>query len=165
MELTPQMIKDFVEKPFAFIERTGLKALILEPRHIKIALPLEGNQGHLGSLYAGALFTVAEIPGGALFLTTFDVSKFYPVVKDMYIRFRRPALSEVTVELRMSQEEVDRIVAEAEKNKKADFVLEAEVKDTTGQVVALSKGVYQLRVHGDSAVTPDSMVETTRSTL
>lgn len=165
MKLTPQMMKDFVEKPFAFVERTGLKALILEPRHIKIMLPLEGNQGHLGTIYAGALFTVAEIPGGALFLTTFDVSKFYPILKDMYIRFRRPAATDVTVEMRMTQEEVDRITAEAGQNGKADFLLEAEVKDAGGEVVALSKGVYQLRVHGDAVAAKDSIVETERKKL
>lgn len=149
MEMTPEMIKGFVEKPFAFIEHTGLKALILEPRHVKVVLPLEGNQGHLGSIYAGALFTVAEIPGGALFLTTFDATKFYPVVKEMSIQFKRPALTDVTVEMHMSLEEADRIVNEAEEKKKAEFTLLAEVKDAGGKIVAVSIGVYQLRRIGD----------------
>ena len=145
MELSPQEIKQFVEKPFAFVERAGIQALKLEPRHIKLKMPLKGNENHFGSMYAGALFTLAEIPGGALYLTTFDVSRYYPVVKEMNIRFRRPAATDITVELSITAERVEVIQQEAAKNGKADYTLETELKDTAGTVVALGKGIYQLR--------------------
>ncbi len=61
MELKPEEIKLFVEKPFAFVERSGIEAVELEPRHIKLKMPLKGNENHFGSMYAGALFTLAEI--------------------------------------------------------------------------------------------------------
>ena len=145
MELSPQEIKQFVEKPFAFVERSGIQALELEPRHIKLKMPLKGNENHFGSMYAGALFTLAEIPGGALYLTTFDVSRYYPVVKEMTIRFRRPAATDITVELSITAERVEVIQQEAAKNGKADYTLETELKDAAGTVVALGKGIYQLR--------------------
>lgn len=145
MELSPQEIKQFVEKPFAFVERSGIQALELEPRHIKLKMPLKGNENHFGSMYAGALFTLAEIPGGALYLTTFDVSRYYPVVKEMNIRFRRPAATDITVELSITAERVEVIQQEAAKNGKADYTLETELKDAAGTVVALGKGIYQLR--------------------
>jgi len=145
MELSPQEIKQFVERPFAFVERSGIQALELEPRHIKLKMPLKGNENHFGSMYAGALFTLAEIPGGALYLTTFDVSRYYPVVKEMNIRFRRPAATDITVELSITAERVEVIQQEAAKNGKADYTLETELKDAAGTVVALGKGIYQLR--------------------
>lgn len=145
MMLTPEEAQAFIEKPFAFVERIGLKALVMEPRRIKLALPLEGNANHIGSIYAGALFTVAELPGGALFLTTFDVERFYPVLKAMNIRFRRPAFSDVTVEVSLAEEEVQRIAEEAERLGKSEFTLSVEVRDADNQVVAETEGVYQLR--------------------
>ena len=143
--LTPQDAKAFIEKPFAFVERVGLEALVMEPRHVKLRLPLADNANHIGSIYAGALFTVAELPGGALFLTTFDVERFYPVLKAMQIRFRRPAFTDVTVEVDLTAAEVERITAQAEQSGKAEFTMYVEVKDADDRVVAQSEGTYQLR--------------------
>ena len=110
-------------------------------------MPLSGNQNHIGTLYAGALFTLAEIPGGALFLTSFDVQRFYPLIKEMNLRFRRPATSDITVEARLSDEEIARIQAEAEQNGKADYHLELQLCDASGEVVAQTRALYQLRKH------------------
>jgi len=145
MELTPEEIRAFVEKPFAFVERSGIRALELQPRHVKLEMPLAGNENHIGIMYAGALFTLAEVPGGALYLTTFDVTRYYPIVKEMNIRFRRPAATDITVALSISEERVQDIQKEAAENGKAEYMLETELKDTAGTVVALGKGIYQLR--------------------
>ena len=145
MELSKEDIRDLLESKVAFIERTGVKALILEKGRIKLSAPLAGNENHIGTMYAGALFTLAEVPGGALFLTSFDVTRFYPVVKEMKIRFRRPAATDVTIEMMMAEEEVGRIQEEAEESGKSEFVLTGEVKDEKGEVVAISEGVYQIR--------------------
>ena len=148
MDFTPEILKQFIEKPFAFVERIGLKALELKPNHVKLVAPIAGNENHIGGMYAGALFTLAEIPGGALYLTTFDVSNFYPIIKEMTIRFVAPAKTDVTVEMYLPKEEASRIEAEARENGRADYVLEGEVKDASGVVVAVSKGLYQLRAYG-----------------
>jgi acyl-coenzyme A thioesterase PaaI-like protein len=145
MMLTPEDAKVFIEKPFAFVERAGVKALVMEPRRIKLLLPMEGNVNHIGSIYAGALFTVAELPGGALFLTTFDVARFYPVLKAMHIHFRRPAFTDVTVGVSLTEEEARRIAEEAERLGKSEFILNVEVRDANDRVVAETEGIYQLR--------------------
>lgn len=146
--MTPEMLKNLVETIVPFVQRAGLKALELEPRRVKLLAPLKGNENHIGTMYAGALFTLAEFPVGALYLTTFDVSKCYPIVKDMTIRFVRPAKSDVTIELTMSEEEVRRIQAELDEKGKSDFVLEGEIKDEAGEVVATSRALNQLRSLG-----------------
>ena len=145
MLLTPEEAQAFMEKPFAFVERVGVKAIAMEPRRIKLLLPLEGNTNHIGTIYAGALFTVAELPGGALFLTTFDVTRFYPVLKAMNIRFRRPAFTDVTVDVSLTEEEAQRIAEEAEHLGKSEFTLTVEVLDADDRVVAETEGIYQLR--------------------
>lgn len=148
MELSTEFIKELVETKVAFVERMKLKALELKPCYVKLTAPLGGNENHVGGMYAGALFTLAEMPGGALFLTTFDAEKYYPVVKEMTIQYRRPARTDCTVEVSISESEAQRIREEAEKNGKAEFTLECEIRDQHGEVVATTRGIYQLRTIG-----------------
>lgn len=147
MAFPAEIARQFTEDKIAFVKRMNLKAEVLEPGFVRLRVPLAGNENHIGSMYAGALFTLAEIPGGALFLTSFDASKFYPIVKEMNLRFRRPAIGDIVVEARLSAEEIARLQREAQTNGKAEYVLELQLTDGSGEVVALSRGIYQLRKH------------------
>ncbi len=151
MSLTQEQldtIKNASSAPFPFIERCGSKVLELSQGYCKMMMPIEPNINHVGTMYAGALFTLAELPGGVIFLSSFDVSRFYPIVKDMQIRFRRPACTDITVEVRVSEEEVARLQTEADTNAKADYAWDCELKDSNGEVVAISRNTYQLRKIG-----------------
>ena len=147
MAFPAEIARQFTEDKIAFVKRMNLKAEVLEPGFVRLRVPLAGNENHIGSMYAGALFTLAEIPGGALFLTSFDARKFYPIVKEMNLRFRRPATGDIVVEARLSAEEIERLQSEAQANGKAEYVLELQLTDGSGEVVALSRGIYQLRKH------------------
>lgn len=147
MPFPVEVSRQLTEEQIAFVKRSNLKALVLEPGFVRLLMPLAGNQNHIGSMYAGALFTLAEIPGGALFMTSFDVTRFYPIVKEMNLRFRRPAKGDICVEARLSVEQIEQLQNEAQANGKADYLLELELTDANGEVVALSRGLYQLRKH------------------
>lgn len=147
MPLPAEMARLFTEEKIAFVKRCGLKAEVLEPGRVRLRMPLEGNQNHIGSMYAGALFTLAEIPGGALFLTSFDAQRFYPVVKELNLNFRRPAGSDILVEACLDAAEIARIEDEAERVGKAEYRLELQLRDADGEVVAQSCALYQLRKH------------------
>lgn len=147
MPLPAEMARAFTEEKIDFVRRSGLKAEELQLGFVRLRMPLAGNQNHIGTLYAGALFTLAEIPGGALFLTSFDVQRFYPLIKEMNLRFRRPATSDISVEARLNVAEIERIQAEAKRNGKADYRLELQLCDTAGEVVAETSALYQLRKH------------------
>jgi len=114
-----------------------------------VELPAEPNVNHFGALYAGSLFTAAELLGGIIPGTTFDfegeLSGFVPLVKSVEIRFLRPALGAVQASAAMSPEDQERVPREALANGKAEFVLEAEIVDANGTVVAATRGVYQVR--------------------
>jgi acyl-coenzyme A thioesterase PaaI-like protein len=134
-----------IEKGIAFAGRTEVKVLDLEPGYVKMLMPLRPNLNHVGTMYAGALFTLAELPGGAIFLSTFDSNRFFPLIKGMDIEFRKPAASDITVEVRLDPEEASRIQARAEELGKADYGWGCELKDANEQVVAVSSNRYQLR--------------------
>lgn len=137
--------KFVIEKGIAFAGRTEVKVLELEPGYVKMMMPLQPNINHVGTMYAGALFTLAELPGGAIFLSTFDASLFYPLIKGMDIKFVKPASTDITVEVRLSPDEAAKIQERANEAGKADYEWECELKDANGQVVAVSSNRYQLR--------------------
>ncbi|WP_371231326.1 YiiD C-terminal domain-containing protein [Pseudomonas sp. QE6] len=145
MSYPEAFIRQLTEEHIAFVKRTGLKAEVLEAGHVRLRMPLKGNENHIHNMYAGALFTVAELPGGVLMMTSFDARRFYPIVKEAGLRFLRPAASDVTVDARLSEDEIRRIGEEATTHGKANFVLDLQLKDENGDVVAESHAVYQLR--------------------
>jgi thioesterase domain-containing protein len=127
--------------------KLGLEVIEMGPGSMTLRVPFEGNQNHVGTMYAGALFAIAEVPGGALAVQLFDPAKYYPVIKNMNVDYRRPARSDVTVKAAIPPEEVDRILVTAEAEGKADFVMTLEVTDAEGSVVMTSVGNYQLRAY------------------
>lgn len=136
--------KEF-EQMIPFIGRNGFEIIEIDRGYVKMRAPLAENQNHFGVMYAGALFTLGELPGGAVYLTTFDTERFFPLVKNMSIDFKAPTQSDAVIEVRISESEAARIEREAGEKGKADFKLESEIKDLNGQVTAVCRGSYQLR--------------------
>lgn len=134
-----------VEEGIAFVQRAGLKVEAMERGYVRCRMPLKGNENHIGTMYAGALYTLAEIPGGALFLSSFDTSRYFPIIREHRIRYTGAVTSDALVELRMEDAEIDRIQQQADAHGKAEFTLDTTVTDTEGNPVAESEGVYQLR--------------------
>lgn len=143
----PWLVARVSERVIPFIRRTGLKITRFERGNVEVQMPRKPNVNHIGTMYAGALFTLAEFPGGALFMSTFDMSKYIPIVTEMTIRFVAPAKGDVRLEISLTDAEIAAIEAEAEANGKAEFVLEGELVSVgDGTVVATSRGLYQVRL-------------------
>lgn len=124
---------------------------VLEARrgYAAASVPLEGNGNHFGVVYAGVQFTAAELLGGAIALASFDAAKYFPLVKRVDVEFVGMARTNLRAEASLTDAELDRIAAEAAERGKADFTLDAEIKDEAGQPVAVTQGLYQLRAHGN----------------
>ena len=127
---------------YPFVERAGLKVVHAERGRAVMYLPFEPNINHVNMVYAGALFTVAEVPGGVLFGSAFDLTKYYPVVGEMSIRFRSPAWGAVMVDARMTDDEIARVDADLAAKGRAKWVLDQEVVDEKGTVVATTSATY-----------------------
>ncbi len=140
-----ELAKKALETGIKFVANSGLKVLELRRGYVKCLMPFAGNGNHIGTMYAGSLFTVAEIPGGALFLSSFDATRYVPIIKEMTMRFLKPAKGDVTIEVGIDDAKISAISADADANGKAEFVLEGAIKTADGTVVATSHGVYQLR--------------------
>ena len=147
-EKAREAIKQAMVETIPFVERSKIVVDELEVGYVKMRMPFEPNVNHVGMMYAGALFTLAEMPGGAIFMTCFDAKKYYPIVKSLDIKYVKPAMTDVTVEVRLSEEDAAEIAARAEVDGKADYEWESELKDADGNVVAVTTNRYQMRAHG-----------------
>lgn len=139
------VVTKFVGLAIPFSTRNGFKVIDFRPGYVKAFIPLKSNSNHFNAMYAGALFTVAELPGGIISVFSFD-DKFFPILKDLKMDFLKMAKTDVTVEFELSQSELCRLENEASVHGKCDFVLQGEIKDKNGEVVAKSFANYQLRM-------------------
>lgn len=129
-------------EPFGFVARLGMELLHTGPGRTVMRLPLEPNVNHVGTMYAGALYTLAEAAGGHLFVTTFDIDRFYPVVGELTQRYLQPALTSVLVDARMDPEEIDRVATELDRGGRSRWRLDLDLVDEHGTVVATTKATY-----------------------
>ncbi|HEY7050522.1 MAG TPA: YiiD C-terminal domain-containing protein [Mycobacterium sp.] len=140
------MMNGSMEQTIPAAYKMGIKVVEARRGHAVTTAPVEGNGNHFGVIYAGVLFTVAEILGGLIPVATFDNSKYFPLVKNLDIAFVGMARSDVRAEATLDEEVIARVEAEAAEKGKADFTLEATVT-CNGQIVATTRGLYQLRAH------------------
>ena len=143
-QLVPAM-NGAIESTIPIAHKMGLKVVEARPGFAATTVPAQGNGNHFGVICAGVLFTVAEILGGIIPLITFDTAKYFPLVKNLDIRFVAMAKSDVRAQASLDDETIARVEAEAAERGKADFTLEAVVTNADGQTVATTRGLYQLR--------------------
>ncbi|WP_319445784.1 MULTISPECIES: PaaI family thioesterase [unclassified Mycobacterium] len=139
------LVNTMVEQRIPAMHRLGIRIVEVRDGLIVGAAPLEGNLNHQGSMYAGTLFGLGEALGAVVFAANFDLTRFTATVKDVQIRYRRPAMTDVRAEASLDASTVARLKREAEDIGKAEFVLDAELTDTAGVVVATTHGTYQVR--------------------
>lgn len=120
----------------------GLEILHAERGRCVVRLPFEPNINHVNMVYAGSIFTLAEVPGGVLFAGAFDTARYYPIVGEMKVRFAKPATTSLLVDARMTDDEIATATAELEAKGRTKWTLEQEVIDESGDVVARTSAVY-----------------------
>ena len=117
--IKPAILRRVAPLMIGFIRRSGVRIKRMERGHVVCEMPLRGNKNHVKTMYAGALFTLAEFPGGVLYLSSFDQKKFYPIVTELSIKYIAPATGDVSVEFKLSDADLNRIANDAEENGKA----------------------------------------------
>ena len=145
MELTVDEVTETLGALVPRMAEMGIRITQVVSGNVVAEVGMDGNANHLGTMYAGTLFGVAEVLGGVICVPSFDLSRFYPTVKSLAIHFRRPATTGVRAEASLTERDIERIRGDVEATGKAEFVLDAVITDAEGEVVATTLGTYQLR--------------------
>jgi acyl-coenzyme A thioesterase PaaI-like protein len=141
-------LRNLAERGIAFVARSGLRVIHLEPGKATCEMPLEGNQNHMGTLYAGAQFTLADITGGALLLATFGEQEGFPLLKAMDMTFMAPAQSSLHLTLQLTTETITGMRQMLMQKNKADVELEGVLTDRSGTACSSMRGLFQYRLAG-----------------
>ncbi len=135
----------YLETAIKIVEKMGMRIMDFRKGYVKITLPKEPNVNHLGTVYAGALFSLADYAGGILFFASFDHKKYYILLKEMTIAFKKPATTAITVEAAMTLEQIERLKNTVEAAGKADWSIDLELKDKMENTCCLVQGNFQMR--------------------
>lgn len=127
-----------------FTRRNGFSVVELRSGYLRAQLSKKGNRNHLGTVYAGAQYLLAEIPFGALSLVEFG-GRLIPVLKDLHIFYDAPAKTDLEVELILEPERKAQIEKDVAEKGKAELILELHLKDKKGEVVSRAFANYQVR--------------------
>ena len=138
-------IVGYLEGAIKILEKMGIRILDFKKQSVKIMLPKEPNVNHLGTVYAGSLFSLADFAGGVLFFASFDHKKYYILLKDMTITFKKYATTDITVEASLTPDQAEGIKRIADEAGKADWPLDLELKDEQGNICCIVHGNFQLR--------------------
>jgi thioesterase domain-containing protein len=138
-------IVNYLEKAIKIIEKMGMRILEFQKHSVKISLPKEPNVNHIGTVYAGSLFSLADYAGGVLFYASFDGRKYYPLLKEVTISFKKPGTTDITCEASMSPAQAEQIKSITDETGKADWVLDLELKDEKGDICSIVHGIFQMR--------------------
>jgi thioesterase domain-containing protein len=134
-----------LENIIPIVGKMGVRIETFEPGSVKVRMPKEPNINHVGMVYAGSLFSLADYTGGVLFSSCFDLKQYIPILKEASIVYRRPAMTDMTIETSFTQDEIKELKQTADSVGKADFVKEFELKDENGTVCCTARGSFQIR--------------------
>ena len=131
-----------------FVERTGLERLEVGRGHARLRMPLAGNENHVGVLYMGAYTVLAEATAALPGISILDPARHFPIHKDIYVDFHRPAASDVTAEFRLDEAALEGLLADLERKGSATYVAEFPMHDAQGTTVATGRVTVKLLTHG-----------------
>jgi acyl-coenzyme A thioesterase PaaI-like protein len=130
-----------------FMRRTGIQAVEVSRGFGKSMMPLAGNENHVGSMYMGALSTLAEAGAAVAISTVLDFERYFPVITRMDLEFLKPAMTDVTAEYRLSEQRIAELHAGLEANGRCDYTAEVPLKDAAGQTVATARVTVKVLSH------------------
>ncbi len=111
-----------------------------------VQLPFrEGVTNHVGTLHAGALFTVAETAAGVAAWKVVPGEQAAVLLRSSSVRYTRRAAGKVTASARADESAAEEARAAFETAQRADLVVEATVEDGDGETVFVGSFDYALR--------------------
>ncbi len=129
--------------------RMGVQVVSAEPGRAHLRLPYAQEvSNHIGTVYAGVLFSFLETTGGALVLCTLDVSRWVPVLVEGHIRYVRPVTDTIDAVVEMSDAERDELTRALADNPKTKWSLSVRATDEIGASVCEADFVYRFRAIG-----------------
>ncbi len=147
-QLAPS-VEQIVRTTVPLLGEIGIEVLHAGRGHVRTRLPWNARNGnHIGTVYAGVLFSFLESTGGALVLVSLDVTRWIPVVVEATIRYARPVTAVVECDMRLSDDEVGAVHDALASDPRYRWTLAAAATAEDGRTVCEADLVYRFRSIG-----------------
>lgn len=133
-----------------FNRHLGLVSVHADEHRGVVRMPeAEPLKNHVGTVHAGALFTVAEAASGAAVIGAFGplLGSVTTLARDASITYLKRAVGEITATASLAEPAAD-VVTRLERDGKAVFEVGVELTDPTGVKVAAFRINWHLRKMG-----------------
>ncbi|WP_284126240.1 PaaI family thioesterase [Parerythrobacter aestuarii] len=131
-----------------FVERTGMTRLEERRGYARLMMPLAGNENHVNVMYLGAYTVLAEAVAAVPGIAVLDTTRFFPIIKDIYVDFHKSAASDVTAEFTLEEEQIEAMLADLERKGSSGYVAEFPMHDADGMHVATGRVTVKMLSHG-----------------
>ena len=128
--------------PIQYANMAGIQVETVEERHVKATLPVNPvHLNHVGTVYAGSMFVLAEVLGGSLFLSTYG-GEYVPVLKGVEMRYLKPTKKDLVIDLSLTEEEAKAKIEPIAERGRGDYFIDIVVRDVDGVEVYSAKFNY-----------------------
>lgn len=132
----------FKHSPIEYVNMAGVEPEVMEERHVRLALPAQAiHMNHVGTMYAGSMFILAEIAGAQLFMCTYG-NDYVPILKSVEMAYMKPAAGDVHIDISIDEATAEEKIAPVAERGKGDYFLDVPLTDDAGNQVALAKFNY-----------------------
>lgn len=144
--MDPKQAQTLLRGILPLAEHMDVEVLSAGNEQYRCRVPLNDNtKNHFNSVHAALQWAGAELLGGVIWLDCQPSSEYLFLMKEMTIRFLKPAMTDVIAEAQFSQAQKETLMSTLKKEGKVNFSLSTQLKNTQGDVVAETEGQYAIR--------------------
>ena len=145
---TPEFFEEvrqgIIKSPIEFLTVAGVEPLCVEERHVACKLPAgHMHLNHVGIMYAGSYFILAEATGANLLKCTYG-KQYVPIIKSAELNYLKPSKKDLIIDLSMTEEEAEERIAYIKEHGKGQYPMDIQINDEDGNHVADAHIVYYL---------------------
>ena len=146
METNIAFIESIIKSVLPLATFMDVKILQAQDETYSCLVPLNDNtKNHFNSVHAAIQWAGAELLGGVVWIKNMPSDDYLLVLKEMNIKFLKPAMEDVTATTHFSKQQVLELNNALADNGRHDFDLHAEIKDKSGNVLANTHAQYAVR--------------------
>lgn len=126
-----------------YVKLTGVK----EEKEYLSLISKESISNHVGTIHAGAIFTLAETESGHYLQQCFPEqgNKVVAMVRDASIRYKQPASQKIIASATITDEEMEKFNSRFERKGRSTITIDVEVKDIENTLICTASFLWYVQ--------------------
>jgi len=140
------VLRSLVEQKIPFLQKVPMRVVDLAPGRARVRCPRDpSNDNYIGTLHAGAIFTLGETCAGLAVGTPFDLDRVRMVARRATIEYRKSVTAELTGEATVPPGTLVEAREALDRHGRAVLAVHVAIRDPAGEMAAEMTVEYHLR--------------------